>query len=77
MSNVNFLLSGNSKDQLWDLNQKLITTTNNLDGSTLGVNLVTSQQVDYMLTALIPAEPVENNQEHLVANKVGSIMSLV
>ena len=77
MSNVNFLLSGNSKDQLGDLNQKLITTTNNLDGSTLGVNLVTSQQVDYMLTALIPAEPVENNQEHLVANKVGSIMSLV
>ena len=77
MSNVNFLLSGNSKDQLGDLNQKLITTTNTLDGSTLGVNLVTSQQVDYMLTALIPAEPVENNQEHLVANKVGSIMSLV
>ena len=77
MSNVNFLLSGNSKDQLGDLNQKLITTNNNLDGSTLGVNLVTSQQVDYMLTALIPAEPVENNQEHLVANKVGSIMSLV
>ena len=77
MSNVNFLLSGNSKDELGDLNQKLITTTNTLDGSTLGVNLVTSQQVDYMLTALIPAEPVENNQEHLVANKVGSIMSLV
>ena len=26
-----------------------------------------------MSSALIPAELVENNQEHLVANKVGSI----
>ena len=35
-------------------------------------NLITSHQVDYMSTALIPAEAVENNQEHLVASKVGS-----
>ena len=36
-----------------------------------------SVQVDHMSSALIPAEVVENNQEDLVANKVGSIMSLV
>ena len=35
-------------------------------------NLITSHQVDYMSTVLIPAEAVENNQEHLVASKVGS-----
>ena len=44
---------------------------------TLGDNLITSHQVDYMFSALIPAEAVENNQEHLVANKVGCIRSLV
>ena len=36
-----------------------------------------SHQVDYMSSVLIPAEPVENNEEHLVANKVGSITLLV
>ena len=36
-----------------------------------------SHQVDYMSSALIPAEAVENKQEYLVANKVGSIMLLV
>ena len=30
-----------------------------------------------MSSALISAEAVENNQEHLVANKVGSITLLV
>ena len=35
-------------------------------------NLITSHQVDYMSTALIPAETVENNQEYLLASKVGS-----
>ena len=38
-----------------------------LDGSTLGDNLITSHQVDYMSSVLIPAEAVENDQEHLVA----------
>ena len=51
---------------------------NTLDGSTLGNNLITSHQVDYMSSALIPAaEAVENNQEHLVANMLGSITLLV
>ena len=68
MSNVNITHSGNSKDQLGDLNQKLITAINTLDGSTLRDNLITSHQVDYMSTELIPAEAVENNQEHLVLN---------
>ena len=55
----------------------MITAMNNLDGSTLGDNLVTNHQVDYMSSALIPAETAENNQEHLVANQVRSIMLLV
>ena len=58
--------SSNSKDQLRDLNQKLITAVNTLDGSTLGNDLITSHQVDYMSTALIPAEAVENDQDHLI-----------
>ena len=43
----------------------------------LGDNLVMSHHVDYMSSALIPAEAVKDNQEHLVANKVGSINLLV
>ena len=43
----------------------------------LGDNLIMSHQVDYVSSALIPAEAVETNQEHLVANKVGSITLLV
>ena len=39
---------------------------NTLDGSTLGDNLITCHQVDYMFSAVIPAEAVE----HFVANKV-------
>ena len=58
----------NSKDQLVHFNQKLITAINTLDGSRLGNNLITSRHLE-----LIPAEAVANNQEHLVANKVGSI----
>ena len=55
----------------------MISTINNLDGSTLGDNLIATYQLDYMSSVLIPAEPVENNQEHhLVANKVGSITLL-
>ena len=46
----------------------MINAINTLDGSTLGDNLISSHQVDYMSSALIPAEAVENNQEHLVEN---------
>ena len=64
MPNVNFALSTNNKDHLRDLynylNQKAITAINNLDGSTLGDNLITSHQVDCMSSALIPSETVEN-----------------
>ena len=45
----------------------MITDINTLDGSTLGDSLITSYQVDYMPSVLIPAEAVENDQEHLVA----------
>ena len=74
ISNVNFALSTKNKNQLRDvynyLNQKVITAINTLDGSTLGDNLITCHQVDYMFSAVIPAEAVENNHEHFVANKV-------
>ena len=73
--------SSKNKDQLRALynclNQKLITTINTLDGSALGDNLITSHQVDYMSSVLIPAETVDNNQEHFVANKAGSTTLLV
>ena len=79
--NVSFALSSNNKDQLRGLcnylNQKVITAINILDGSTLGNNLVTSCQVDYLSSAIIPAEAAEINQEYLIANKVGSTTSLV
>ena len=81
MPNVNFALSSNNKDQLKDLynylNQKVITTINTLDSSTVGDNLIKSHQAGYMSSVLIPAEAVENSQELLVANKVGSITLLV
>ena len=80
MLKVNFKLSGNNKDQLRDyynyLNQKVITTSNTLDGL-MWDNVIMSHQVDYLSSVLISAEAVENNQEHLVAKKVGSIRSLV
>ena len=69
--------SSNSKEQLGDLNHKLITAIITVDGSTLRDNLITSHQVNYISAALIPAVAVENNQEHLVTNKVGSITPLV
>ena len=53
MSNVNFALSSNSKDQLGDLNQKLQTAKNTSDPSTLGDNLIMSHQVDHMSTTLL------------------------
>ena len=79
--NMNFALSGNNKNHLRDfynyLNQKVITAINTLDGSKLGHNLITSHELDYMSLGLISVEAVENNQEHLVENKAGSIASLV
>ena len=72
-----------NKDQPKDLynylNQKMIAGINTVDGSTLGDNLITSHQVDSMSSALIPAEAVENDQEHITScsNKVGSITPLV
>ena len=65
MSNMNFALSSNSKVQLGDLNQKLITTISTLDDSMLGDNLIMNQQVDYMSTPLTLDEAVENNQEQI------------
>ena len=36
-----------------------------MDGSTLGYNIITSHQVECMPSVLIPAEAVENDQEHM------------
>ena len=59
MPNVNYALPIKNKDQPRDfynyLNQKVITAINNSDGSTLADNLITSHQVGYMSSALIPA----------------------
>ena len=57
----------------------MIAAINTSDGSTLEDNLITSYQVDYMSSALIPAEAVENDLEHITScgNKVSSIMPLV
>ena len=69
MLSKNFTLSSINKDQLKDLqnylNQKMIAAIDTVDGSTLGDNLITSHQVDYMSSVLIPAEAVENDQEHI------------
>ena len=56
----------------------MIATINITDSSTLWDNLITSYQVDYMSSVLIPAEAVENDQEHITScsNKVGSITPL-
>ena len=57
----------------------MIAAIDTVDGSTLGDNLITSHQVDCMSSALIPAEAVENDQEHITfcSNKVGSTTPLV
>ena len=56
-----------NKDQLKDLknylNQKMIAAISTVDGSMLGDGLITSHQVDYTSSALIPSEAVENEQE--------------
>ena len=82
MPRENFTLSSINKDQLEDLqnylNQKMIAAINIADDSTLGDNLITSLQVDYMSSVLILAEAVENDQENITSssNKVGSITPL-
>ena len=45
----------------------------------LGDNLVSCHQVDYMSSALIPAEAAENGQEQITScsNKVGNITPFV
>ena len=52
----------------------MIAAIDTVDGSTLGDNPITSHQVDCISSALIPAEAVENYQEHITScsNKVGS-----
>ena len=45
----------------------MIAAIYTVDGSTLGDNLITSKQVDCMLSALISAEAVENVQEHITS----------
>ena len=42
----------------------MIAAISTVDGSMLRDNLITSHQVGYMSPALIPAEPVVNEQEH-------------
>ena len=58
----------------------MTATINSVDSSTLGYNLITIHQVDYMSSALIRAEAVENTKNTLptsCSNKVGSISPLV
>ena len=57
----------------------MIDAFHTVDGSSLGGNLITSHEVDYLSSALISAEAVEKNQEHITSasNKVGSITPLV
>ena len=82
MPRENFTLSSINKDQLEDLqnylNQKMIAAINIADDSTLGDNLITSLQVDYMSSVLILAAAIENDQENITSssNKVGTITPL-
>ena len=54
---LNFALSSNNKNQLRDLciflNQEVMTVINTFDGFTLGDNLITNQNLVYVL---MPAE---------------------
>ena len=45
----------------------MVAAVSNLDGSMLGENLITNHQVDYMPSALILVEAIENYQKSLVA----------
>ena len=52
------------KDLKHYLNEKMIAAISTVDASILGDDLITSHQTDYMFSVLIPAEAVENEQEH-------------
>ena len=56
----------------------MIDAINTVNVFTLGDNLITSHQVDYMSSALISAEAVKNDQERTTScsNKAGSITPL-
>ena len=56
----------------------MIAAINIADGSTLGDNLITGHQLDYMSLVLISAEAVENDQKQITSssNKVDSITPL-
>ena len=43
----------------------MIAAINTVDGSTLGDNIITSHQVDYISSASIRGKAVENDQEHI------------
>ena len=57
----------------------MMDAINTVLGSALGDHLIMSHQVDYMPSAIISAEAVENDQEHITicSNKVGSATPLV
>ena len=43
----------------------MIAAINTVDGSTLGDNIITSHKVDYISSASVRGEAVENDQEHI------------
>ena len=45
----------------------MLAAINAAYGSMLGGNIITSHQVDCMSSVLIPAEAVENDQEHIAS----------
>ena len=65
MPGKSFALSSINKGQLKDLqnylNQKMMDAINTVLGSALGDHLIMSHQVDYMPSAIISAEAVEND----------------
>ena len=58
---------------IYSFNQKLIAAFDTLDSSTLADKLIKNHKVDYLFSKLIPAEAVDNDQEHLVARRYSII----